>query len=235
MRSARPRPFARDLFFETPAPWRTAIALTSASSSKRRLSPHLSRPLISFYLLLTLFASLCSHSESEYRAWQSNVNGIKQQSGSGYYFGVINLLAPRDPLTQSRSWHANLTFVQLRFEFVSGSWGAGATHGGGSTDSVLPLNLTRTYISFFDFDMGQSGQAAECLMFQPSDSLGSLLLSNETDVYLSNVNASSAKSLLPDSDVGSSWEEAQLACATVTGVGADNPYRRSQIYSAAAL
>ena len=44
--------------------------------------------------------------ESEYQAWRTGHNGIKRTGGVGSnagFFGVVNLLGPRDP-TQNRQW-----------------------------------------------------------------------------------------------------------------------------------
>ena len=68
-----------------------------------------------------------------------NVNGVKRQRGErestdAGYFGALNLLAPR-PVGEYMHWNDELTFVQLRFEFMSGSTNA-------------PITLPRTFISF---------------------------------------------------------------------------------------
>ena len=60
--------------------------------------------------------------ETEYRARNANLNGIKRQEegGSTGFFGVVNLLGPRSqtqlPLTLF--WHNHFTYVQLRYDFL---------------------------------------------------------------------------------------------------------------------
>ena len=61
---------------------------------------------------------------SEYRAWNVGSNGIVQTSGG--FFGLINVLAPRDAGTGS-DWHGDVTYVDLRFEFVDPINGAPLT------------------------------------------------------------------------------------------------------------
>ena len=54
---------------------------------------------------------------TEYRAWQTTNNGVKLATGAtdSGSFGVINLLAPREPTTAPTSmfWNSALTFVEL--------------------------------------------------------------------------------------------------------------------------
>ena len=82
--------------------------------------------------------------ETEYKAWNTNVNGVKRQRGSVNtadegFFGAINLLAPRPP-NSVLHWHADLTFVQLRFEFVR------------SSSSEMAVTIAHTFVTFYDFD-----------------------------------------------------------------------------------
>lgn len=49
---------------------------------------------------------------------------------------------------QSSSWSTELTFVQLRFDFLDGRMSAGSAHA--------PLALRRTFMTFFDFDTGRA-------------------------------------------------------------------------------
>ena len=100
---------------------------------------------------------------SEYRAWNVGSNGIVQTSGG--FFGLINVLAPRDAGTGS-DWHGDVTYVDLRFEFVDPINGA-------------PLTLSRTFLSFYDFDHANSDaipinpRGVECLAVGASSGLTS--------------------------------------------------------------
>ena len=79
---------------------------------------------------------------SEYYAWNANWNGIKEKvEDTPGSFGVINLLGPRDPSQTGHIWNSQLTIVQLKYDFVTGS-------------QRLPVKLARTYMSFYDFDTG---------------------------------------------------------------------------------
>ena len=93
--------------------------------------------------------------ETEYRAWNTKINGVKVTGPSlSGYFGVINLMAPRSPHLQGPKyvWHTSFTFVQLKFEFRSG--------GDGSHDHArcvesrldLPLLIDRVFMTFYDPD-----------------------------------------------------------------------------------
>ena len=76
--------------------------------------------------------------ETAYRAWNERVNGIKREytDNNEGFFGVINLLGPRTAAQRPLNmyWDAALTFVQLRYEFLTA---AGA-----------PLTLGRTFLTF---------------------------------------------------------------------------------------
>ena len=53
---------------------------------------------------------------------------------------MINLLAPRD-IRQWRVWRTDYTYVQLKYEFIN-------------QDTGLPVALSRTFMTFYDFDTG---------------------------------------------------------------------------------
>ena len=83
--------------------------------------------------------------QSEYRAWNQNLNGVKRRSQGAIsgHFGVINLLGPRSAAQRpfDKFWNAHFTYVQLRYRFVNGATSA-------------PLTIFRTYLTFYDFDTG---------------------------------------------------------------------------------
>ena len=69
----------------------------------------------------TSWVDLRITNETEYRAWNPNINGIRNaESGA---FGAINLLSPRSPRSP-RFWRQDMTYVQLRFEFIEASTAA---------------------------------------------------------------------------------------------------------------
>ena len=76
-----------------------------------------------------------------YRAFNTGINGISHKPNGS--FGVINLLAPQ------ASEASTVSFVQLRYSFVDGATG-------------LPLTLSRTHVTFYDFDDSSSG-VSECV------------------------------------------------------------------------
>ena len=83
---------------------------------------------------------------SEYRAWRYIRNGVKREEVGDVvgYFGVINLLGPRalgQPGIPETQWNDQFTYVDLRYTFVG-------------RDSGQPINLQRTYVSFYDLDTG---------------------------------------------------------------------------------
>jgi hypothetical protein len=96
--------------------------------------------------------------ESQYRAWNSRINGVKRtESGFGRVdtFGVVNLLGPRLPTQRplAKFWSEVFTYAQLRLSFVDGTG--------------LPLTLYRTFLTFFDFDAGDNRTAVETIQLGP--------------------------------------------------------------------
>ena len=71
--------------------------------------------------------------QSKFRAWSSNMNGVKREvAGSTYgYFGVINLLGPRDPRQRPYDmyWNEYITGVQLNYCMLCSTTGAPVTIG----------------------------------------------------------------------------------------------------------
>ena len=82
--------------------------------------------------------------ESEYRAWRYQITGIKRQTFGSItgFFGVINLLGPRDREQRppNKFWSGQFTTVQLRYSFED--------------ENSAPISLERTYLSFYDLDTG---------------------------------------------------------------------------------
>ena len=142
------------------------------------------------------------------------LNGIKRQtSGTDVgYFGVVNLLGPRDP-RQPRAWHQHLTYVELRYDFVSGLSGQ-------------PIALERTYVTFYDFDTGQpyvegSDTQVECVQIGPEAER--LIFPPLTEIVQYDEWTDFASA---DDIAGySSWAAwgSKVNTATVYGVGMDNP------------
>ena len=81
--------------------------------------------------------SLRVTNESEYRAWNTEWNGVKRQAQGDIegYFGVINLLGPRlrtqHPI--GKYWNSYFTYVQLRYDLINDG-------------TVEPLHLGRTFM-----------------------------------------------------------------------------------------
>ena len=78
-----------------------------------------------------------------YRTWAPNENGLVLKNGVKE-FGQINLLAPRRA-DQTNSWNTEITFVELKFEFVTIN---------STTGTLRPLPLGRIFLTFHDFDAG---------------------------------------------------------------------------------
>jgi hypothetical protein len=91
------------------------------------------------------------------RAWNPRHNGVKRQEvgGNAGYFGAVNLLGPRS-LTQrpfSQFWSDTFTIVQLRFDFLREATDGAYQQLGLS--GLVPIELERTFISFYDLDTGE--------------------------------------------------------------------------------
>jgi hypothetical protein len=93
------------------------------------------------------------------RGWNVRQNGVKRQaSGIGIegFFGVVNLLGPR--LTTSRPfhrfWHDLFTIVQLRFDFLTETQ-QDISYQQLGLSGLVPIELERTFISFYDLDTGE--------------------------------------------------------------------------------
>ena len=84
--------------------------------------------------------SLRVTNESEYRAWNYRLTGIKRRSGIEQkvgHFGVVNLLGPRavgQPGGPDTQWDQEFTLVELRYTFVNGASGE-------------PIQLERTFMT----------------------------------------------------------------------------------------
>jgi hypothetical protein len=78
-----------------------------------------------------------------YRSWAPNENGLVVKNGVNE-FAQINLLAPRRA-QQTNSWNTEMTFVELKFEFVTMN---------STTGALRPLPLGRIFLTFHDFYTG---------------------------------------------------------------------------------
>ena len=85
--------------------------------------------------------------ETEYRAWNIRLNGIKRQTlgDKSGFFGVINLKGPRLAVQGDGSntiprgyWNDQFTFVQLRYEFIDGRFRDSAVESTRNTPIVVP-------------------------------------------------------------------------------------------------
>ena len=115
-------------------------------------------------------------------AYDSQVNGIKASSEP---FGVINLLAPqlndpRFPSDQSNDTAPRAAIVQLRFAFRAGG-------------TNIPLTLSRTSLTFYDFDNGRFG-LRECMQLRGS-SAGSVFATIAEDSELEEIEYEPTPSL----------------------------------------
>jgi hypothetical protein len=82
-----------------------------------------------------------------YRSWAPNENGLVVKNGVNE-FAQINLLAPRRA-QQTNSWNTEMTFVELKFEFVTMN---------STTGALRPLPLGRIFLTFHDFYTGRIRQ-----------------------------------------------------------------------------
>lgn len=118
--------------------------------------------------------------QSEYRVWNAYWNGIKDPLKE---FGVVHLLGPRQ-VDQGDSWDTAFTFVQLRFAFIN-------------HDSGAPETLSRTYVTFYDFDTGRGrfdGAMASVEMMQMGPEATSFVRAPHTEL----LNVSGWRSELDD-------------------------------------
>ena len=167
------------------------------------------------------------------RAWNPRHNGVKrQQEGDRVgFFGAVNLLAPRSPTQRplDRFWHAAYTIVQLRFDFLTEvSFGSYTSSGLGG---LSPLQLDRTYVSFFDVDTGEptfagSGVQAEAIQMGPQAADVQTMPTTElrTDTWQALLGSDPRDARFGNYD----WEEwsgpaSLVYAATTYGVGEDNP------------
>ena len=182
--------------------------------------------------------------ESEYRAWRTGTNGVKRVTAGTNVgsFGTINLLGPRSPSQRpyDKFWHAHLTIVQLRYDFVDGGRKAGS---GGSTFTCAssptigePLTLGRTFVTFYDFDGGRSSAASNALPGREVMQIGPqatvTLVPSDTDIQQQNestyiatlgTEARAIAQALPGD-----WRTPMFS-ATMYGVGSDNPVSPSEL------
>ena len=103
------------------------------------------------------------YNETEYHGWNQYITGIKRDSGRDKTgcFGVVNLRAPHPSglMQGPRHWASLMTTVQLRFDFLKES----RRHASSSGRVLVPYTLARTYITFFDLDMGQQNKTLEAI------------------------------------------------------------------------
>lgn len=82
---------------------------------------------------------------SYYNYWSNGHNGIKRSNGAGVagFFVAINLLGPRSPTQRPlpKFWNEHFTSCGFRYTFVNHATGA-------------PIEIGRTFLSFYDFDTG---------------------------------------------------------------------------------
>ena len=77
--------------------------------------------------------------------------GLKREDGEGHTsgrfgsggFGSVNLKGPRSPTQSGFIWREQATYIELQYDFVTGG-------------DRTPIRLPRTYLTFYDFDMGNS-------------------------------------------------------------------------------
>ena len=158
---------------------------------------------------------------TEYRAWNLEPNGIKvvgdSATSTGSAFGVINLLGPRSVTQSGGQWNTELTFVELRFAFVSNE----APHA--------PVVLPRTYITFFDFDTGRnlhSGDTAkEVLQVGPEAAWVQQTADSEIVRQTSgwaSISEAAYDTIINATGRLEAWGT-PIHLATTYGVGKDNP------------
>ena len=84
---------------------------------------------------------------TEYHAYATQWNGVRGQ------FANINLRSPMSSGSSGYVWNSEMTFVELRIEFLgrTEAWDA-ARSAREQTDAAQPLVLRRTFFGFFDFD-----------------------------------------------------------------------------------
>ena len=156
--------------------------------------------------------------ETEYRAWNVNWNGIKQQRVSDVegFFGVTNLLGPRAP-EQTAQWDPSFTFVQLQYSFIRRSTGE-------------PYVIDKSYFTFYDFDTGAprfDGSRTQVEIMQAGPSVTEQFLAPQSEIeqypdwedFLSEDSAASFATRYPNLEP---WP-LPINAATTYGVGKDNP------------
>ena len=87
---------------------------------------------------------------TEYQAYDATINGLKNRGSGSGKFVAINLLGPR-PDGAYKHWLNEATFVELEYSLLKGG---------------APFAPARTFLTFFDFDSGGSGEN-EAVQFPP--------------------------------------------------------------------
>lgn len=155
--------------------------------------------------------------QSEYHAWNPDLNGIKRSTGGRFgSFGAINLLGPREEDQAGYVWHTGGTFVELLFEVV-GRDGSG----------TRALTLPRTYLTFYDFDA--SATSSEVMQINPSGSPLEIMPATSELIRASSWSALLDEPVLDELFPTTSQRQyleswgTPVSRATARGVGADNP------------
>ena len=157
------------------------------------------------------------------RAWRTGLNGVKRESFGDIegYFGVVNLLGPRDPRQRpyDQFWHMHFTYVQLRYELIDSSSGG-------------VYQVDRTYMTFYDFDTGISqvvGAVPAIETMQMGPQASNMMVRRATEIQrepyatwfsmqTAEVQADVATTMLARDP----WQS-MVNFASVYGVGDDNP------------
>ncbi|KOO34521.1 fibrillin 1 [Chrysochromulina tobinii] len=158
-----------------------------------------------------------------YRSWAPYENGLVVKNGVNE-FAQINLLAPRRA-EQTNSWNTEMTFVELKFEFVTMN---------STTGALRPLPLGRIFLTFHDFYTGRIRQGVisntEIIQIDPVAAHPTELYADDTELerldnWSQAVTDSQLQSFFPSNASRSylnSWAR-KVTRSSTAGVAADDP------------
>jgi hypothetical protein len=135
---------------------------------------------------------------------------------------VVNLLGPRAPSQRppNKFWNEFFTHVQLRYTFVSAA-----------DDSPMPIG--RTFLTFYDFDVGASqvaGASPAIEMMQMGPQAAHVELPSVTEIHTSTQwsdvpsLSAGARGIIATTMPGANTWGTAVHHGTVFGVGDDNPF-----------
>ena len=105
-------------------------------------------------------------------------------------------------------WHSDITSVQLQFTFID-------------QNTRQPVELERTFMSFYDFDEGSDRQA-ECIQFDGTQALTQVPNTTELEQVTDQDSYDRIEARMTQDHLLDSWDT-PIYCGATRGFGKDNP------------